>query len=488
MIVFCPARWPLARRARNALPQSAVCTPAFLGSPKAAAAMAKGLLSEDLPDLPDDRAALLPSLAPEQSASVRAMAAAALLRLQDSSDSEPVSQKQRAAEVQAQQVLHDMLGCSLDAERLAASAVLRDLPQLTRFKAQIPALLADHLPAVRQRTLQAIATQASNESYPDTGQLGKQALYPYLLKALQNPLTEVPAQAALVSMGERAIAPLRRCTQHPSLSEAAKQRCWTVLAQLDCDRARQLLVEHVTQTSGQIRQHLLRLLVEQPNGKGRIALTDALAGPRGIMLLVKEEIWLQGHLYAALVDLHPQQFNQPDKPQARQLRQALIAQQRDGGERILLLLQLFSPQAKLQEVTWDLRDRATIPRGLRRLQNMLPAELCPVVLAIFDAQPVFRKLAAMAAATPPEGSPWFIYHPLAPAQRLRVLLSLQPGLESESLAAAYRLASALGLALTHQQVLWGLDHESEKVQTAVNQYLERMTGSVLQHLRQVNAC
>lgn len=424
-------------------------------------------------DPPTEVATLLPYLQPEQPAPVRAVAAATLLGLEPAS-----SPSDRLAQFQAQRVLQEMLTHRSEQERLAASEVLGELPQLPRFKAQIPALLEDFSPAVRRATLQAIAQQAAPRMPPGTA--APAALYPYLLKALQNPLTEAPAQAALLTMGDEAIAPLRRCTQHPSLSAEAKRRCWTVLAQLNSARARQVLVENLTQTSGRLRQHLLKLLLAQPNRLGISALEQALSGPQGIMLLLKEELWLQEHLYGGLVDLAPQRLGQ--RPEVWALRRALVAQQRDGGERILLLLQVLCPQGDFARIGRDLRDRATIPQGLKRLNACLSPALRPAILPLFAAQPVAQKLEALVAHNPGEGSPWRSNRPLTPTQGLAALLALQPGLESDTLTCAYQLASALGIRLSHGSVLAGLSHADEAVRAAVNLYLERMTSSVLQHL------
>ncbi len=426
-------------------------------------------------------------LQPERSPGVRAVAAAFALNpvfgsvfedgmpfWGDRKPSRRLTQAQWSDLVpQAQKILRIMLTHKTQEERLAASEVLKDLGDLAPFKAQIPALLEDFSPQVREAVIAAI------------GQTRSQNLYPHLLKALRSPLVEQPAHAALVSLGDEAVPLLQRCSQHPDLSLKTKERSWRILIEIATAQARAALAEDVLRQQGEARACLLNLLLNQPEGvmAGQVsygmALSQALAGSEGVMQLVREELWLLSQLYAGLVDLHPKQL--PGMA-ARQLRQALQRQQRDVGERILLLLQIRYPSGRLEQIVQQLRHRSTIPQGLKRLAQLLEPPLREPLLAVFDARPARSKRAVFADWEEGNTSGSLPSDRCEVPERLRQLVTLEPGLAPQALACAYDLALEQEISLPDAALLRGINHSNLDVQAAAQAYLHRMPDKVVTEL------
>ncbi len=374
----------------------------------------------------------------------------------------------------AQKILRSMLTHEIEQERSAASEVLKDLADLEPFKAEIPTLLEDFSPQVRETVIAAIAQTRS------------QALYPHLLKALRSPLVEQPAHEALVTLGDDAVPLLQRCTQHPDLSLNTKERSWRILMEIATSSARTALAEDVLHQQGEARARLLTLLLSQsPEAMTRqtsygMALSQALAGSEGVMLLVREELWLLSQLYAALVELHPKGL--PGLA-ARQLRQAIQRQQRDVGERILLLLQIRYPSGRLERAVQQLRHRSTIPQGLKRLAQLLEPPLREPLLAVFDARPVRLKRAAFSDWEAADRSGSLQSDRCDAPERLRRLVALvEPGLDPEALACAYDLALEQEIALPDAALLRGINHRDLEVRAAAQAYLHRMPENVVTQL------
>lgn len=366
---------------------------------------------------------------------------------------------------QAQEILRAMLTHEAQEERRAASEVLGDLADLTPFKAQIPALLQDFSPQVRKAVIAAIAETRS------------QVLYPYLLKGLRSPLVEQSAHRALVQLGHEAVPLLQRCTQHPDLSLKTKEHSWQILTEIGSQKARATLAEDVLHQQGEARARLLTLLLNQP--QGAVALSQALAGSEGVMQLVREELWLLSQLYAALADLHPKAL--PGLA-ARQLRQALNCQKRDVGERILLLLQIRYPAGGLNLVVEQLRHRSTIPQGLKRLAQLLEPPFREPLLAVFDARSVEEKRRAFANWEAGDDSTSLPGNRCKPAERLRQLVVLEPGLDARGLACVYDLALEQEIALRDEELLRGINHGDSEVCAAAQAYLNRMPEAVVMEL------
>jgi len=426
-----------------------------------------------------------------QPPAVRAIAAAFVL----SSGSCPSDRPQgEALAAQAEQLLRAMLVHELSEERRAASEALKELPNLLPFKAQIPALLEDFDPQVRKGAIAAIC------------QTHSKTLYPHLLKALRSPLTEALAHGALVFLQDDAVPLLQRCTRHPEVSLDTKVQSWRILAEIDTESARTALAEDVWFQQGLARSSLLILLLRSEAGHGqardlkpvgrhrrpktaiaapastptvirrqanaRAALLQALAGAEGVMQLVREELWLLSHCYAALIELHPKRL--PGRAAAA-LRLALREQQRDVGERILMLLQIRYPRHHFEPISQQLRDRATLAQGLKRLEKILEPPLKPALLAVFDARSVTDKRASLSAW---ESSGHSV------SEQLRRLIALEPGLDSTGLARAYELALEQEIALPDEALLRGINHAVPEVQAAAKAYLDQMPDAIVIELLQ----
>ncbi len=427
---------------------------------------------------------------------IRAVAAAYMMAYGDSST-------QRSASLAFVQ----MLGRDSEVERLVGAEALKEAGDLERLQQYITPLLQDFSLPVRAALLQAIAETRSR------------SLYDHLLQALHSPMTQEIARTALQTMGDEGLQLLQKHCHNSAIALDDKLRTWDTLAQLhtlnqqqgssrqgilqypdrrDPQAAHQtslqrkqretgdkqsevnalnILALELTQNSGVARQHLLKLLLQQPKRAGIRAVQQILGKKTGIMALVQEELWLLGHLYAALVDLDPKTLDPKHttpSAEVRVFREALIEQQRNVGERVLLLLQFLYPRKSMKLAARKLRDRDSIPQGLVILERLLEPEIKPRVLAIFGAQSASKKLAQLKR--------WVAYEPLPGQQRLRSLLSLKPGLDDWPHACAFHLACHRQWRVSDDQLLQGLNHPNLAVQDAAKSYLGEISSGTLDRL------
>lgn len=397
-------------------------------------------------------------LQPDRPPAVRAVAASFILNQARNTDALPgILAAAQGLRPPAEQQLRQMLTHVALEERQAASQALLDLADLTPFQAQVSRLLEDSANAVCQPAFQAIA------------QTRCRRLYPQLLKALQSPHTEQLARETLLSLGQDAIAVLQRCTQHPGVSLPTKMTCWKLMAALPGPRSHLALAEDVMHQTGAARHLLLKLMVSLAQGSAGIG--EHLSQWESLGQLIREELWLLGHLYAALTDLSPSQL---PGGTATQLAEALRQQQRDVGERLLLLLQLRHPDAGLARVALLLHNPATLEIGLSQLGQVVEPTLRHLIIAVFDASSARQKRLALAD--------WADGASLPPAERLQKMLSLHLALEPWPLACAYELALEQKVPLSDEALLQGIHHDDAAVRGAVQAYLNRMSPALVEAL------
>lgn len=448
---------------------------------------------------PSSAQSLMQYLKSDVQVPIRAVAAAYMMAHGDSST-------QRSASL----AFVHMLGRDSEVERLVGAEALKDAGDLERLQQYITPLLNDFSLPVRAALLEAIA------------QTQTRSLYNHLLQALHSPLTQEIARTALQTMGDEGLQLLQKHSHTPNLPLDDKLRTWDTLAQLhtaaqqsggsqpsmqtqtnrpnrptqptsppqgnprkrrensrkpSTTNALNILALELTQSSGVARQHLLKLLLQQPRRDGIRAVQQILGKRTGIMALLQEELWLLGHLYGALVDLAPKNLdakNVTPSAEVRVFRDALIEQQRNVGERVLLLLQFLYPGKSMKLAARKLRDRHSVPQGLAILERLLDPEIKPRVQAVFEAQSASKKLAQLKR--------WVAYEPLPGQQRLRALLSLSPGLDDWPHACAFHLAYQRQWRVSDDQLLHGLNHPNPAVQEAAKSYLGDISSGTLDRL------
>ncbi|MEO0407470.1 MAG: MFS transporter, partial [Cyanobacteria bacterium P01_A01_bin.135] len=404
-------------------------------------------LIDDYPDVE----ALHPYLDSQVDPSVRATAAALMLRRGN-------ARQQAEATAVLRRMLTDR---HQELERVSSCRALKDALYLQGLRIHIPGLLRDRSLRVRAAILETIAAVNLKEFYPS------------LVQALAYPSTRKAAMGAFITLGDDAVPLLVDIGTDAFRPANVRASAWRILGQIGSDNALQELVDHVITVWGKERRNLLRSLLLQSKEDGIEALNDFL-GRTGIEQLIGQELYFIAQIYAAELDIKAQDASWKEHGTAVLLRRSLQDQRQDATGRLFLLMQFLYPSDTISAAAFNLQSESSdnIARGLEILDNTVDLSVKRVLLVVLDPhRSTLDHVQALADLVP--------YQPLSASARLRHLLNLRTFLSDWSVACCYHLARDAHWRLNPDQVVWGAKHPTGFVREAVLGYLAVASPGVL---------
>lgn len=392
-------------------------------------------LTQDDPDIRQ----LRPYLQAEVDPVVRGTAASLMLRRGNPTQ-----------KAEATNTLRLMLTHKRERERVMGCRALGEAVYLQALRLYIPQLLQDESLRVRCALLEAISATHLEEYYPS------------LLRGLQYKSTRDAAMRALVRLENEAIPMLVTLANDIRKPESVRTHAWKAIGQIGTIEALDALVSHLKTSWGTTRRNILRILLKMPQEAGIEGVLDRL-GRSGVELLIDQELMFIGQIYGALVDLAPEQI---DGREADLLRHALRDLQADAVERLFMLMKFLYPLSAIQAASFSLQSgaRTTMARGLEILDNTLDIPSKRALLSVLDRRPDMEKIQSL--------SDLVSYAPMAPRDRLRLLLDLRHFLSDWVLACCFHLAGQARWSFTAEQTLSCLRHPTGFVREAVLTYLQ----------------
>ncbi len=370
---------------------------------------------------------------------VRATAAALILRRGTS-----------AEKAEATNTLRRMLTSKREIERVKATQALGEAEYLQALRVYIPNLLQDESLRVRRALLEVIAATHLEEYYSS------------LVKGLYYKSTREAARVALVRLKDEAIPLLVELAEDIHQPELVRLQAWTALGEIGTPDALNQLVQQLMTSWGTTRRNILRILLKIPNEFGIEAVLDRL-GRSGIEALIEQEFLFLGQIYAASLDLSPEETSEEE---ADLLQRALQNLQTDLLERCFLLMKFLYPISAIQAAAFNLdsESRSNIALGLEILDNTLDIPQKRAFLGILDRRPLEEKMACL--------EEWVPYQPMNSSDRLRRLIEFRHFLPDWSLACCFHLARTAHYSLTPEATLVCLRHPTGFVREAVLAYLK----------------
>ncbi|WP_008314266.1 HEAT repeat domain-containing protein [Leptolyngbya sp. PCC 6406] len=407
-------------------------------------------LTEEAPNIEDLRAYLKPEVDPV----VRGTAASLMLR-----------KGKPREKAEATSALRQMLTHERERERVMGCRALGEADYFQALRLYIPNLLQDESLRVRRALLEAIGATHITEYFPS------------LLKALQYKSTRESAMQALVRLGNDALPMLSDLATDIYKPEILRTQAWQAMGNIGTTEALDCLIDNLITTWGQTRRTILRILLKllQETGLKRSQDIDAALdrlGRDGVEQLLNQELTFMGQLYAARLDLDPDQVQ---GRAADLLRRSLQDLELDAVERLFMLLRFISPPSAIQAAQVSLQGSSSSrARGLEILDNSLDIPSKRAILTVLDARSDHEKLKSLENR--------IVYEPMAPSQRLRYLLDLRYFLSDWALACCFHLARQERWSFTADHTLGCLRHPTGFVREAVLSYLEVASPAVLAQL------
>lgn len=373
--------------------------------------------------------------------------------------------------VAATKTLRRMLTHKQELERINGVKALREAVYLHALRIYIPNLLQDESLRVRCAVLDMVATNRMEEYYPA------------LLKALYYKSTRDTAMRALVKMENDALEILLRLATNVYKPEVLRMYAWRTIAQISTSEALETLWLHLESSWGATRYHILRSLLKIQKQSEITNLVDRFQQIR-VETLINQELKSLGEIYAAYLDLKPQQqfadYHIRDRVVMiyELLKRALLEMEWDIRERLLLLLRLLYSPEKMQAAAFNLRSDsgADLARGLEILEHTVNLPTKSLLLNILDQRSPQEKLSELIAAGLTE------YEQLTASERLRRMLTLGNFLSDWCLACCFHFAQTHRIRLTIHEILQALRHPTGFVREAAIAYLGVVSQRVLLEL------
>jgi hypothetical protein len=246
---------------------------------------------------------------------------------------------------------------------------------------------------------------------------------------------------------------------------------WQAVGQIGSAEALDALISHLRIAWGMNRRNILRILLEIPNELGSQSVFKRL-GRSGIEQLIDQELMFIGQVYAALLDLTPEQVQLKEVELLRRSLQSLLL---DAQERLFMLMQFMYPIGSIKAAAFNLQSnsRSSKAQGLEILDNTLDIPSKRALLILLDRNSDQEKMKGLADLVP--------YEPIAPSERLRRLLELRHFLSDWSIACCFHLARQAQWRLTEQAIAC-LRHPKGFVREAVLSYLWMASPRALEQL------
>ena len=399
-----------------------------------------------LTELNPDLRQLQPYLQPEVNPVVRGTAAALLLRLGNA--------KQKW---EATRALQQMLTSKHEEERVMGCRALGEARYLQALRLQIPKLLQDKSLRVRCAVLEVIGGTRLEEYYPS------------LLRGLEYKSTREPAMRALVRLDNEAIPMVMNLAIDIHKPDLVRRYAWETIGQIGTGEALSILVSNLMTAWGNIRRHILQILLKLPQETGIEAVLDRL-GRSGVEMLIDQELMFMGQMYAAIIDINREQVLGRE---ADLLRRSLADAIVDSQERCFLLMKFLYRLGTIQAASFNLRSGSTsdMARGLEILDQTLDIPSKRVLLTVLDQNSEREKLQSLIGIV--------AYQPLLPSDRVRRLLSLRHFLSDWSTACCFHLARMQDWNLASDLTFACLRHPTSFVREAVIAYLKEASPHVL---------
>lgn len=389
---------------------------------------------------------LQPYLQPEVNPVVRGTAAALLLRLGNA--------KQKW---EATSALRHMLTSRQEEERVMGCRALGEATYLQALRLQIPKLLQDKSLRVRCAVLEVIGATRLEEYYPS------------LLRGLEYKSTRDSAMRALVKLDNEAIHMVLELATNPHKPDLVRRYAWEAIGQIGTVKALNALVSNLITAWGNTRRHILQILLKLPQETGIEAVLDRI-DRSGVETLIDQELMFIGQMYAALMDLSPEQITGREADLLRRSLRDAIA---DAVERCFLLMKFLYRISTIQAASFNLRSGspADMARGLEILDQTLDIPTKRIWLTVLDQHSDGEKLQSLIGMV--------AYQRLSPSDRVRRLLSLRHFLSDWSLACCFHLARVSDWNLTSEQTVACLRHPTGFVREAAIAYLRVVSPRAL---------
>ncbi len=392
-------------------------------------------LTQSEPDIETIKPYLNPTVDPM----VRATAAALMLRRGTSNE-----------KAEATNTLRRMLTSKRERERVMATRALGEAEYLQALRLYIPNLLQDESLRVRCALLEVIAATHLEQFYPS------------LVKGLYYKSTRDAARIALVRLGNEAIPLLLELAEDIHKPDLVRLQAWMALSEIGTPETLHQLVQQLMTSWGTTRRNILRILLKIPNEEGIETVLDQL-GRSGIEALIEQELLCLGQVYAALLDLAPDQIGGEE---ADLLRRALQDMETDLLDRCFWLMKFLYPVSSIQAAAYNLESesRSNIALGLEILDNTIDIPQKQAFLGILDRRSLEEKMTDLVE--------WVPYQPMSPSDRLRRLIELRHFMSDWPLACCFHLARVAHYSLTPEATLVCLRHPTSFVREAVLAYLK----------------
>jgi hypothetical protein len=351
---------------------------------------------------------------------------------------------------EATNTLRRMLTSKRERERVMGTRALGEAEYLQALRLYIPNLLQDESLRVRCALLEVIAATHLEEYYPS------------LIRGLFYKSTRDAAREALVRLGDEGIGLLMEVAVDVHKPDLIRLQAWMALGEIGTPEALHHLVQQLMTSWGTTRRNILRILLKIPKDVGIEEVLDRL-GRSGIETLIEQELLFLGQVYAAILDLSPDQITGLE---ADLLSQALHDLQADLLARCFLLMKFLYPASAIQAAAFNLESesRANIALALEILDNTLDLPQKRALLSILDRRSTAEKLSNLSELVP--------YQPMSPSDRLRRLIELRHFMPDWALACCFHLARTAPCSLTPEATLVCLRHPTGFVREAVLAYLK----------------
>ncbi len=290
--------------------------------------------------------------------------------------------------------LSQLLSSSMPADRQLAAEVLGDIG-IASFYRPLVGLLRDENIAVRLAALEAAR------------KLRAMGAIRAMLDALAVRALRGAASAAMVDLGEIAIAPLEQAFADEHLGRESRKAIVQICGRIGGDKATTFLIRHMDHPDIAVRTKVLSSLVQCRERAGWPEIPSARAS---IVREAEQATWA----FAAWADI------EGDSAHA-ELSRALLGEIDDRKHRIFLLLSLIYPPVVIRKARLDLEAGGAEKKAhaLEVFDNLLSQELKKHVFPLIDQLSPHQRGKQLQVLFPQT--------PLAHAARLREMLERGPG-------------------------------------------------------------
>ncbi len=366
----------------------------------------------------------------------------------------------REQKAEATNTLRRMVTHKQERERVMGCRALGEADYLQGLRLYIPNLLQDESIRVRCALLEVIASTHLEEYYSS------------LLRGLYYKSTREAAMRSLVRLGNEVSGSLVALAEDINKPELVRLHAWNALGEMGTRESLDMLVLHLTNSWGNTRRNILRILLKQPNESGIERVLDVF-GRSGVEIFIEQELMFMGQIYAGLVDIPEENLSGREVNLLRSSLRDLLS---DATDRLFLLMRFLYPTERIQAASFNLKSgqRSNIARGLEILDNTFDLPSKRVLLNVLDRQSDIEKVDHLASMID--------YQTMTPSDRLRRLVELRYFLSDWPLACCFHLARTMRWSLTPESTLACLRYPKGFVREAVLAYLRVASPRALTEL------